>query len=205
MNASIEQLQPSSTDEHLLASHLQGDQDAFAQIVGRYQRDLYRFLFRFLGNSASADDVFQETFVQVFQSANQFEPGRSFRPWLFTIAANKARDHLRSRARKKTSSLQATIDPHSPDGNQYIDLMSAVDSSPSEGLEYEELQHRVNEAMSRLPDNLREVIVLAYFNQMPYKQIAEVLKVPLGTVKSRLHTAVESFANIWKSANPVAG
>lgn len=205
MDARIEQLQSDTTDEQLLVSHLQGDQAAFAQIVRRYQRDLYQFLFRFLGNSASAEDVFQETFVQIFQSANQFETGRNFRPWLFTIAANKARDHLRSRARKKTTSLHASIDPHSGDGNQYIDLMSAVESSPSEGLEYEELQHRINEAISRLPENLREVIVLAYFNQLPYKQIAEILKVPLGTVKSRLHSAVESFANIWKSANPVAG
>ncbi|GIW77950.1 MAG: hypothetical protein KatS3mg104_3013 [Phycisphaerae bacterium] len=63
------------------------------------------------------------------------------------------------------------------------------------------MQHRINETIQRLPQHLREIILLAYFHQMPYRQIAEVLNVPLGTVKSRLHTAVETFANLWKSSN----
>ena len=203
MDGSRENLRP-VTDEQLLAAHLKGDRLAFTALVQRYQRDLYHFLLRFLGNSAAADDVFQEAFIQVFQSATTFETGRTFRPWLFTIAANKARDYLRTKARKQTVSLQATID-NSADGNQYLDLMGSVEESPTAHLEQEELQHRVNSAIQRMPEHLREVIVLAYFNQIPYKQIAEILKVPLGTVKSRLHTAVETFANIWKSANPVAG
>lgn len=203
MDGSRENLRP-LTDEQLLAAHLQGDRQAFSALVVRYQRDLYHFLLRFLGNSAAADDVFQEAFIQVFQSASTFEAGRTFRPWLFTIAANKARDYLRTKARKQAVSLQATID-NSKDGNQYLDLMGTVEESPTAHLEQEELQHRVNAAIQRMPEHLREVIVLAYFNQVPYKQIAEILKVPLGTVKSRLHTAVETFANIWKSANPVAG
>jgi RNA polymerase sigma-70 factor (ECF subfamily) len=203
MDGSRDNLRP-VTDEQLLAAHLQGDRQAFSALFERYQRDLYHFLLRFLGNSAAADDVFQEAFIQVFQSATTFEQGRTFRPWLFTIAANKARDYLRTKARKQAVSLQATID-HSKDGNEYLDLMGSVEESPTAHLEQEELQHRVNAAIQRMPEHLREVIVLAYFNQIPYKQIAEVLGVPLGTVKSRLHTAVETFANIWKSANPVAG
>jgi len=204
MDGNRETLQTLS-DEQLLAAFIAGDRQAFAGLVERYERDLYHFLARFLGNSASAEDVFQESFIQVFQSAKQFEPGRSFRPWLFTIAANKARDHLRTRARKRTMPLHATIDPNSPDGNEYLDLIGSVETSPTANLEQEELQHRVQIAIQRLPEHLREVIVLAYFNQIPYKQIAEVLNVPLGTVKSRLHTAVEQFANIWKSANPTPG
>ncbi len=204
MDGNRETLQTLS-DEQLLAAFIAGDRQAFAALVERYQRDLYHFLARFLGNSASAEDVFQESFIQIFQSARQFEPGRTFRPWLFTIAANKARDHLRSRARKQAMPLHAAIDPHSADGNEYMDLMRSVESSPTAHLEQEELQHRVQSAIQRLPEHLREVIVLAYFNQIPYKQIAEVLNVPLGTVKSRLHTAVEQFANIWKSANPTPG
>jgi RNA polymerase sigma-70 factor, ECF subfamily len=190
------------TDEQLLSAFLAGDRQAFAALVERYQRDLYHFLLRFTGNRASADDVFQEAFIQVFQSASQFEQGRTFRPWLFTIAANKARDHLRSRARKHAAPLQATIDPHHDGGQEYMDLLRSVESSPTERLEHEELQHLVQKSIQRLPEHLREVLVLAYFNQIPYKQIAEVLNVPLGTVKSRLHTAVEQFATIWKSANP---
>lgn len=191
-----------STDEQLLAAHLRGERDAFAVLVERYQRDLYHFLVRFLGDPAAADDVFQEAFIQVHQSGHQFETGRTFKPWLFTIAANKARDYLRSRNRRQTVPLQATIDPNGDDGHQFIDLLKSIEASPTAHLEQEELQHHVQSAIQRMPENLREVLVLAYFNQFPYKQIAEVLGVPLGTVKSRLHAAVEAFANIWKSANP---
>ncbi len=203
MDTTRDNLRP-VTDEQLLASHLKGDRQAFAELVERYKRDLYNFLYRFLGNASAADDVFQEAFIQVFQSASRFEQGRTFRPWLFTIAANKARDYLRSKARKQTVSLQATIDPSSPDGAPYLDLMGSTETGPTEHLEQEELQHRIQNAIQLLPENLREVIVMAYFSQMPYKQIAETLNVPLGTVKSRLHTAVDAFANIWKSANPIA-
>lgn len=190
----------SRSDEQLLADHLQGDSHAFSTLVRRYQRDLYHFLLRFLANPAAADDVFQETFLQVFQSACTFEPGRTFRPWLFAIAANKARDYLRSRVRKQAVSLQHTHQTN--EEPVYRQLIQTSEQNPTHHLEEAELQHRVNETIQRLPQHLREIILLAYFHQMPYRQIADVLDLPLGTVKSRLHTAVETFANLWKSSNP---
>ena len=92
----------------------------------RYQRELYHFLMRFLGNRASAEDVFQETFLQVHQSADQFDPQRRFRPWLFTIAANKARDLIRSQSRRPTNPLQATISPGDSESGEFIDLMKSA-------------------------------------------------------------------------------
>jgi RNA polymerase sigma-70 factor (ECF subfamily) len=192
------------TDEQLLVAHIAGDRDAFAQLVNRYQRELYHFLLRFLGDSAAADDVFQEAFIQVHQSASTFESDRRFRPWLFTIAANKARDFLRSRARRQAAPLQASMDSGNEEGAQFIDLLESLEAGPTAVAEKAELQVRVQEAVQRLPEHLREVILLAYFQQFPYKDIAEVLDVPLGTVKSRLHAAVEAFARIWKAANPKA-
>ncbi|MBC7782217.1 MAG: sigma-70 family RNA polymerase sigma factor [Burkholderiales bacterium] len=203
MDSSRENLKVAS-DEQLLAAFLSGDKPAFASLVERYQRDLFQFLYRFLGDSAAADDVFQEAFIQVYQSAGQFEIGRTFRPWLFTIAANKARDYLRSRNRRQSVSLQAAISPHSGNGHEYIELLQSADPGPESHLETDELRDRVMLAIQRLPEHLREVLLLAYFQQFPYKQISETLKVPLGTVKSRLHAAVEAFANIWKSTNPAA-
>ncbi|HEX8340065.1 MAG TPA: sigma-70 family RNA polymerase sigma factor [Tepidisphaeraceae bacterium] len=192
------------SDEQLLAAHIAGDRDAFAALVNRYQRELYHFLLRFLGDAAAADDVFQETFIQVHQSASTFETERRFRPWLFTISANKARDFLRSKARRRAAPLQASIDPGNAEGSQFIDLIESIDIGPIALAEKAELQVRVQAAVQRLPEHLREVILLAYFHQFPYKQIADVLGVPLGTVKSRLHAAVEAFARIWKAANPKA-
>src|ERR687896_672992 len=79
------------TDEQLLGDYRAGDKQSFATLVARYQRELFHFLVRFLGDRAAAEDVFQETFLQVHQSAEQFDLSRRFRPWLFTISANKAR------------------------------------------------------------------------------------------------------------------
>lgn len=111
------------TDEQLLADYREGDRKAFQQLVERHQRELFHFLVRFLGNRAAAEDVFQETFLQVHQSADQFDVERRFRPWLFTIAANKARDLIRSQARRPTSPLQASINKGEEEGGQFIDLM----------------------------------------------------------------------------------
>ena len=103
------------TDEQLLLAYRQGDRASFSQLMTRYQRELFHFLVRFLGDRAAAEDVFQETFLQVHQSAEQFDTSRRFRPWLFTIAANKARDLIRSNARRPTNPLQASISPGDDD------------------------------------------------------------------------------------------
>src|SRR5437764_3346217 len=186
------------TDEQLLDDYRQGDKPAFAALVSRYQRELYHFLVRFLGNRASAEDVFQETFLQVHQSAEQFDPQRRFRPWLFTIAANKARDLIRSQARRPTNPLQASISGDD-DSGEFIDLMQAAQDLPGEPMEREELQQQVQKTVMGMPEHLREILLLSYFHQFPYKQIGDILDIPLGTVKSRLHAAVAYFADRWRS------
>ena len=184
--ASTQQQLADATDERLLELYLNGDLPAFKLLVERYQRELYHFLVRFLGNRASAEDVFQEAFLQVHQSGHSFDLSRRFRPWLFTIAANKARDLMRSQARRPTSPLQAEISPGSDGdggGGQFIDLMAADVPEVDEPLRREELQRQVQEVVMQMPDHLREILLLSYFHQFPYKQIADILQIPLGTVK----------------------
>jgi len=193
------------SDEQLLDDYRHGDSAAFSQIVNRYQRELYHFLVRFLGNRASAEDVFQEAFLQVHQSAEQFDTQRRFRPWLFTIAANKARDLIRSMARRPTNPLQATISPGDHDSGEFIDLMQSASEMPNEPMERRELQQLVHGTVTGMPEHLREILLLSYFHQFPYKQISEILDIPLGTVKSRLHAAVAHFADRWKATNDKNG
>jgi len=95
------------SDEQLLLRYTQGNSEAFEQLVRRYRRTLYSFLARFTGDPALAEDVFQETFLQVHLSAGGFDVSRRLKPWLFTIAANKARDALRSRFRHPAAELDA--------------------------------------------------------------------------------------------------
>lgn len=189
-------------DEQMLEAHLAGDPSAFPELVRRYQRELYQFLSRFMGDRTAAEDIFQEAFLQVHQSAAQFDPQRRFRPWLFTIAANKARDYMRSQGRRPTSSLQGQLKPGEADSAQFVDLMQSAQHLPEEILADKEIQELVYRTVMEMPDHLREILLLSYFNQFPYKQIADMLDIPLGTVKSRLHGAVAFFANRWKSLNP---
>lgn len=192
-------LREGRTDEQLLEAYRFGDKGSFGNLVERYQRELFHFLVRFLGDRAAAEDVFQETFLQVHQSAEQFDPQRRFRPWLFTIAANKARDLMRSQARRPTNPLQASISPGDDESGQFIDLMESTAQLPSEPMEQEELQRMVQGTVMNMPDHLREILLLSYFHQFPYKQISDILNIPLGTVKSRLHAAVAYFADRWRT------
>ncbi len=195
---SIADLPTQRTDEALLAHYLEGDRQSFEQLVGRYQRELYHFLVRFMGDRVLADDVFQETFLQVHQSAGRFDLTRRFRPWLFTIAANKARDFIRSNNRRQTTALQAVMSSEQT-GGEFINLIAAEGDAPGERLEKHELQQKVQRTIAAMPEHLREILLLSYFHQFPYKIISDMLDIPLGTVKSRLHSAVGQFAERWRN------
>jgi RNA polymerase sigma-70 factor (ECF subfamily) len=187
------------TDEALMTAYLQGNRDAFVLLVERYRTELHQFLARFLGSAAAADDVFQETFLQVHLAGHSFDQDRSFRPWLFTIAANKARDWHRRHKRRATLSLDAPIGSDL-DGARLVDLLPSQTESPDAPAQNLELRTRVVGIVNALPTHYREILLLSYFQRMSYNQVAEVLGIPLGTVKSRLHAAVAAFADRWKSA-----
>ncbi|MGC9454337.1 MAG: RNA polymerase sigma factor [Phycisphaerae bacterium] len=185
------------SDAELLQRHLAGDEAAFTALVERYRRELFNFLARFTGDRALAEDVFQEAFLQLHISAGSFDPSRRLKPWLFTIAANKARDAMRSRSRRQAAPLDAPIDGDKDD--TYASLMPTDIPSPEESVANLETRQAVRTIVEDMPENLRVVLLLNYFHDFAYKEIAEMLSVPLGTVKSRLHAAVKHFARRWKA------
>jgi RNA polymerase sigma-70 factor (ECF subfamily) len=135
----------------------------------------------------------------VHLSADTFDPDRRFKPWLFTIAANKARDHHRKHGKHPAVSLSAFVGVEG-DGTRYVDLMEAELPLPEEPLLDAERSRLVKSAVDSMPTHLREILLLSYFQRMSYNQIAGALEIPLGTVKSRLHTAVATFARVWERA-----
>lgn len=187
------------SDEMLLQWHLDGDEEAFAALMGRYQRELYNFLARFTGDAALADDIFQEAFLQLHVSGANFDMSRRLKPWLFTIAANKARDALRSRARRQAAPLDATIGGDDEHG-AYVDLIPADVPQPDESSLNLETRRVVQDIVSEMPTGLKTVLLLCYFHEFAYKDIAEMLAIPLGTVKSRLHAALKDFGRRWCNA-----
>lgn len=191
-------------DEELLNRHLAGAPGAFDELVERYSGELYGFLARFVGNSSAADDLVQDTFLQVHLAAGSFDESRSFKPWLYTIAANKARDFLRSRMRHPVRSLDAPAN-RGDDDSAGAGERIADDGAPADQTLDAELQRRrVRSVVDRLPEHLRLILMLGYFQQLPYAEIAEVLDIPVGTVKSRLHAAVQHFARLWQQEHDSA-
>ena len=188
------------TDEQLLADHLEGQKYSFEILVQRYNRELYQFLARFTGNASTAEDIVQEAFLQVHLAAGSFDRTRRFKPWLFTIAANKARDYLRSRSRRPEVPLQASVGFGEDEGLEFLDYLADGSILPPEALEKKQEREFVRSIVDGMPENLKEILVLSYYHRFAYKEIAEIVGIPLGTVKSRLHTAVSYFGRAYTSA-----
>ncbi len=180
-----------STDEQLLEAARGGDRGAFDALVHRYEKELYGYLRRYLNDAALAEDVFQNTFLKVFEKLDQYEAGRPVRPWLYTIATHQAVDALRRVNRRGAVSLDRKGSAGAEaDQSSLADLLVSRDQSPQDALSLEEQRQALRQAVEGLPELYREVLLLAYYQEMKYKDIAEVLGVPVGTVKSRLHAAV---------------
>ena len=188
------------SDAKLLDRSAAGDEGAFREIVNRYKNGLYAFLRNFLNRQDVIDDVFQETFLQLFTSSESFDPTRPLRPWLYTIAANKAKDALRKMQRTAAVPIGTMTESDEMSFGDMLNVLGSEEERPFEGIERDEIATNVRRVIADMPDNLREILVLAYFNKFSYKQMAQVLSIPIGTVKSRLHTAVGRFAKDWKAA-----
>ncbi len=188
------------SDEKLMIAHQAGDERAFPMLVARYRPNLHRYLQRFLGSAAAADDVFQETFLQIHLSAATFDVTRTLRPWLYTIASNKARDWYRHHKRRATLSLDKPMG-HGENEFTLLDVVSSTTTDrPGDALSAREESAQVKKVVDALPELHREILLMAYFQRFSYQHIADMLSIPLGTVKSRLHSAVAHFADSWAQA-----
>ncbi len=187
------------TDAELMQRYVEGDEAAFREIVSRYKNTLYAFLKRFLNRSDLIDDVFQETFLQLFMSRDKFDPSRPLRPWLLTMAANKAKDALRKAQRTNAVPIGTISESEDMSFDEMVNVLSSDTAVPYDDVERSETAARVNEVIANMPENLREILILAYFNRVSYKEMADILRIPIGTVKSRLHAAVAHFAKDLKA------
>lgn len=189
------------SDSELLERYRQGDEEAFREIITRYKNPLYAFLRRFVSQEDVVEDVFQETFLQLYASRDSFDADRPLRPWLFTIAANKAKDTLRKMQRQSSTSMGAIADAGDFSLDEVVNILTSYETTPDDEVAAEETAQRVRQVISEMPENLRGILILAYFEQFSYKHMAEILSIPIGTVKSRLHTAVIYFMKKWKAAS----
>jgi RNA polymerase sigma-70 factor (ECF subfamily) len=193
---------PPDTDESLLARLRDGERDVFGTLVRRYERELFGYLRRYLGDDDLADDVFQNTFLQVFLKIQQYELGRPARPWLYTIATNQAIDALRRRNRRIADRPAETVSAPDEDGDvrPLFELLPSPGETPPDAADLGEQREMVRTAVSQLPELLRQAVLLVYFQGLKYQEAAEVLGIPVGTVKSRLHAALTKLTESWSSS-----
>ena len=172
-------------DAQLISQALAGQTAAFGQLVQKYQDRLYNTLVHVAGNAEDAKDVVQEAFVQAFLKLESFQGASAFYTWLYRIAFNVAATHRRRRGAMRTAE-QAAIADGQLRGSEGA---SQAAEGPSDRLEREERCRQVRYAISQLPEEYRVVLVLREMEGYCYESIAEVLDLPVGTVRSRLHRA----------------
>lgn len=181
-----------TTDEALMVRLQSGDRTVFVVLVRRHQTPLYNFALRHLRNPSAAQDVVQDAFLRVVQSANEFKHSARFSTWLYAIARNLCIDHLRRQALRRHPSLdepsRGDSDGEGPTlGERTVDSRADVERV-AVGVE---IQERVVLAVEELPDDQREVFLLREVSNLPFKEIAEIVGVPENTVKSRMRYALE--------------
>lgn len=168
---------------------LKGDQSAYADIVSLYQQSLYQVCYRMLGNKEEAEDAAQEAFIKAYIHLHTYDQKRKFSTWLYRIATNLCIDRIRKK--KPDYYLDAEVP-----GTEGLDMYSQLSTDellPEEELERMELQERIQYEISRLPDKYRAVIILKYIEELPLQEISDILDIPLGTVKTRVHRGREAL------------
>ncbi len=195
-----------ASDEDLLLAYREtGDRERFTDLVHRYERELYSYLRRYLGNAEMAEDAFQQTFLQVHLKCDQFQAGRRFRPWLYTIATHQAIDLQRRNRRHRMVSLEGRRGTETDDHvGALLDLLASQEDSPLVQAEREEARRWVRRTVDELPESLRAAVALVYYQGLKYRDAAEILSIPVGTVKSRLHTALLKLNQAWQRTHTKA-
>jgi RNA polymerase sigma factor (sigma-70 family) len=162
-----------------------GDERAYRQLVTRYNRQVFALAMRMVRQAEDAEDLTQETFVRMFRALDRYDINRPFEAWLFTIASRVCIDHLRRRRIKPISLHQA--DPST--GEERLIEPEDPGLKPDELASHAEEEARAQELIDTLPPHYKIVVVLRHQHQQSYEEIAEALKLPLGTVKARIHRA----------------
>jgi len=171
------------SDEDLIERFQGGDLYAFDLIVKNYKEQLLNFVFRFLGNQEEAEDVVQETFLRVFRNRTAYRRVAKFSTWIYTIAGNLARTELRRRRRRRLFSIS---DMGVQDKDYEISDNVLSPEAHTDGALKDEI---IQAEISRLSPKFREVIILRDVQELSYEEISKILRVPIGTVKSRVNRA----------------
>lgn len=174
---------------------IKGDTNAMAILVEDYQNDLYNLCFRLTFNRQDADDLFQQTWLRAIKGAHRYKHD-AFGPWLYRICINLYRDNYRRLSRRKRL---VKDDFETTSAKDFVLMTAGSDDSVEEQIEKKHIQALLIANIAKLPESQKVPVVLFYYQQMKYSQIATVLGIPEGTVKSRINTAKRKLRTVMES------
>ena len=173
----------SYSDEQLMSLFQGGDENAYLELVNRYKDKLINFIFNYLGDLESSEDVVQETMIKLYQKKHYYKEIAKFSTWLYTIAKNLANTELRKRKQRKTTLLSQ----FSKDDKTYE--LPSNDPEPGQEIQTDIVNKIIRDAVDQLSEKFKIVIVLRDIQGLSYEDISEIINVPIGTVKSRINRA----------------
>lgn len=193
----IDELQDveSMSDEDLMKLCQEGDEGAFECLFQRYEGQALSFIHRLIGDQNRTEALGQEAFLRIFKDAKSYQYPRSFTTWFYTIVRNLCKNELRWRSRHPTVSIEENVD-HSDSGNsdhsvRIGDFLQSDSTDPLEGLVSREMNSKLEAALQALPELEREILILNRFQGLKYREISEVVGVPISTVRARIYSALE--------------
>jgi RNA polymerase sigma-70 factor (ECF subfamily) len=189
------------SDAELVSRAQRGDPTAFSELVERYQDRVYNLCYRMCHNHADALDLAQSTFLRALQALPRFEVRAKFFTWLFRIAVNQALSHRRARRRQPTLSLRWSDD----EDERPFEPPAVDDDDPSQTMARSELHARLEAALGKLDEEFRAAVVLRDVEELDYAAIAEILEVPVGTVKSRIYRGRMMLRELLEQEEPQVG
>ncbi|MHC4743192.1 MAG: RNA polymerase sigma factor [Planctomycetota bacterium] len=192
-----------NTDKSLIDAHLAGDETAFGELVRRYGDSVLGYLVKMTGNREQAEDFFQETFKRVHEKAHTFR-GERFKSWLFTIATRVAIDGLRKKKRQPAVSLNRSFGCEDGHCSELTAVAAVESSDPSKEAVVSEQKEQVRLAVEELPAKQRATLILAYYQQLSYPEVASVLGCSTGTVKVQMSRALRTLARKLPDVSGVA-
>jgi len=181
-------------DSAVVTAFLGGEERAFSELVTRYQTRLLNFVYRTIGDREKAEHLVQEVFIRVYRHLHRFDRSKKFSTWVYTIASNLAKNELRNRSRNPLVLFQ-TVQKNFQDEDRPLQFEDTT-SRPDDMYRKRHLREIVEESVAKLPEHHRNVFVLRELEGKSYEEIAEITECNLGTVKSRLNRARNSFAEI---------
>jgi RNA polymerase sigma-70 factor, ECF subfamily len=182
---------PDPTDEHLAMLVQKGDKEKFGVLMERYEAKLFRYARKFLSGHANIEDVVQDVFIKTYQSIQSFDTSQKFSPWIYRIAHNTFVNQLKRFSKSRLSFF---------DFDTFIPHAVYEDTAMTEQ-EQAEMKKMVDKGLEMLSPDYKEIVILYYLEELSYKEIADVLRIPVGTVGVRIRRAKESLRKAYQKLN----